>query len=117
MAEADRHTWDARYRSGASQSQEPSGFLVALDDLLPCRGRALDVAGGTGRNALWLARRGLDVTLADISEVALGLASDRAIAAGVPLRTVAIDLEAEPLPPGPWELILCVNFLWRPLFK
>src|SRR4051812_39873714 len=111
MAEPDRQTWDTRYRSGASQSQEPSGFLVALDDLLPRRGWALDVAGGSGRNALWLARRGLDVTLADISGVALGLARDRGIAAGVPLRTLAIDLEDEPLPPGPWDLILCVDFL------
>jgi tellurite methyltransferase len=117
MAEPDRQTWDARYRSGASQSQEPSGFLVALDDLLPCRGRALDVAGGTGRNALWLARRGLDVTLADISGMALGRARDRAVAAGVPLRILPIDLEDEPLPPGPWDLILCVDFLWRPLLR
>jgi ubiquinone/menaquinone biosynthesis C-methylase UbiE len=45
--------------------------LTGLDDLLPRRGRALDVAGGTGRHALWLARRGLDTTLADVPQVAL----------------------------------------------
>jgi SAM-dependent methyltransferase len=57
------------------------------------------------------------VTLADISSVALELASTRARRHGVSLRTIAIDLEHEPLPPGPWDLILCVRFLWRPLFE
>ena len=75
------------------------------------------MAGGTGRHALWLARRGLDVTMADLSGVALELGWREAARAGLPLRTRAIDLEAEPLPPGPWSLILCVDFLWRPLFE
>ena len=95
--------------------RQPSGSLVALADLLPQGGRALDVAGGTGRHALWPARRGLDVTLADLAGVALELARREAARAGLPLRTLAIDLEAEPLPPGPRDLILCVNFLWPAL--
>ena len=32
------------------------------------------------------------------------------------LRTLRIDLERDPFPPGPWDLIVCVRFLWRPLF-
>lgn len=50
----DREKWNARYREEGPPSP-PSPFLVGLDDLLPRRGRALDVAGGTGRHALWLA--------------------------------------------------------------
>jgi hypothetical protein len=69
MAEADRRRWDARYREHEPGLRQPSGSLVALADLLPHAGRALDVAGGTGRHALFLAQRGLDVTLADISGV------------------------------------------------
>jgi SAM-dependent methyltransferase len=117
MAEADRSRWDTRYRGHDAREREPSPFLESLEDLLPCRGRALDVAGGTGRNALWLARRGLDVTLADISEVALKIAREQAAAARLPLRTLAVDLEARPLPAGPWDLIVCAYFLWRPLLK
>src|SRR3954465_12293036 len=116
MAEADRRKWDARYHEQEAGLRDPSRFLDALDDLLPHQGRALDLAGGTGRHALWLARRGLDVTLADLSEVALGLARDQATRAGLPPRTLALDLEAGPVPSGPWDLILCVDFLWRPLF-
>lgn len=116
MAEADRRKWDARYRERGAGLRQPSGFLDALDNLLPRRGRALDLAGGTGRHTLWLARRGLDVTLADISEVALEVARAEAVRAGLMLHTLMRDLEAEPMPTGPWDLILCVDFLWRPLF-
>ncbi|WP_145275790.1 class I SAM-dependent methyltransferase [Tautonia plasticadhaerens] len=115
MAEADRIRWDARHREQAGREHGPSPFAVSLDGLLPHRGRALDVAGGTGRHALWLARRGLDVTLADLSGVALEIAAGRADREGLPLRTVTIDLEAGPAPEGPWDLIVCVDFLWRPL--
>lgn len=89
---------------------------MGLDGVLPRRGRAIDVGGGTGRHALWLARRGLEVTLADVSDVALGIAADAARREGLPLRTLQIDLEAAPLPSGPWDVVVCTYFLHRPLF-
>jgi SAM-dependent methyltransferase len=73
------------------------------------------MAGGSGRNAVWLARRGLDVTLADVSDVALERAARAARAAGGPLATVRVDLEAAPPPAGPWDLLVCTYFLHRPL--
>ena len=90
--------------------------MSALDPVLPRLGRALDVAGGSGRHALWLARRGLDVTIADISEVALEAALRAARREALALTAVQVDLEAAPLPAGPWDLILCTYFLQRPLF-
>jgi tellurite methyltransferase len=114
MANADRDRWNARYRD-EPPPEEPSAFVVGLATLLPARGRALDVAGGAGRHALWLAARGLEVTLADVSDVALALAAERARRAGVPLTTVHADLEAGPLPAGPWDVVLCAYFLHRPL--
>src|SRR5207244_13146205 len=86
MADGDRERWDARWRADAGAT-EPSPFLIALDALLPRAGAALDVAGGTGRNAVWLARRGLDVLCADGSPVAPPRPRGRAAAAGVALRT------------------------------
>src|SRR5512133_822771 len=111
----DRESWEARYRDEVALSA-PSPFLTALDELLPRGGRALDVAGGSGRHALWLARRGVDVVLADRSSVAIERASREAANCGVSITTVVVDLEREPLPAGPWDLILCVAFLHRPLF-
>ena len=74
------------------------------------------MAGGAGRNAIWLAQRGLSVTLADISDEALEIASTRAVDNGLDLQTLQIDFEQEPFPSGPWDLILCMHYLWRPLF-
>ena len=50
--------WDARYAAtGLVWSAEPNRFVVAeVDDLAP--GRALDLACGEGRNAIWLASKG-----------------------------------------------------------
>ena len=33
------------------------------------------------------------------------------------LHTLLVDLEAEPFPAGPWDLIVSFHFLWRPLFE
>jgi tellurite methyltransferase len=115
MSEEDRQKWNARYREQAG-ARPPSRFLLSLGDRLPSAGRALDVAGGPGHEALWLARRGLDVTLVDISDVALERAASAAREEGVTLRVQRVDLEAEPLPSGPFALVLCLNYLWRPLF-
>src|SRR5262245_58372703 len=121
MADGDRVRWDERYRAEAGKS-EPASLLVALAEHLPLARpgtpppRALDVAGGAGRNACWLARRGLDVTVADVSPEGLARARVRAEAAGLTLRLVEVDLEADPLPVGPFDLIVQIDFLHRPLF-
>jgi SAM-dependent methyltransferase len=118
MAADDRERWNQRWRARANAvHDEPSPWLVSLAPLLPQRGRALDVAGGAGRHAVWLARRGLDVTLVDISDEGLALAESAARAAAVPLTTVRADLDLDPdaLPPGPWDLIICFLYLDRPL--
>jgi tellurite methyltransferase len=116
MSAEERTKWDARYQAQGHAAREPSRLLVAVSDLLPHRGRVIDVGGGSGRNAIWLARRGLDVTIVDISAEGLALASEAARAAKVSLRTVCADLETEPLPPGPWDVIVNVHFLLRSLF-
>jgi SAM-dependent methyltransferase len=115
VSKTDRDKWDARYRADGA-TVDPSPFLLELDGLMPRKGRALDVAGGAGRNALWLVTRGLDVTLCDISSVALAIARERAAKTGGPLTVQALDLEADRLPAGPWDLIVCMYFLLRPLF-
>jgi len=67
----DSRDWDARYAAGELLwSATPNRWVADVAGrLLP--GRALDVAGGEGRNAIWLAERGWRATLADFSQVAL----------------------------------------------
>jgi tellurite methyltransferase len=115
VSTTDREKWNERYRTQQELSA-PSPFLDSLDGVLPRAGRALDVAGGSGRNSLWLARRGFDVTLADVSDFALERARQAALAEGLSIATLDLDLESSPLPAGPWDLILCMYFLHRPLF-
>jgi SAM-dependent methyltransferase len=110
----DRERWNDRYRNGSHQGTAPAAFVVAAAASRPAPGRVLDVAGGAGRNAVFLARAGFDVTVADVSDVALELARERA--ADVPLATVRVDLEREPFPAGPWDVVLCFHYLHRPLF-
>jgi SAM-dependent methyltransferase len=71
VTRSERERWDEPYRTEEFEpSMSPSPLLRAYIDALPS-GRALDVATGTGRNALALAENGHDVDAIDISEEAL----------------------------------------------
>ena len=78
MSEFDRTKWDAKYTDPNFAPREPSSVLMSLARFLPAHGKALEVAGGAGRNAIWLAQQGLDVTIADVSSVGLAQAAARA---------------------------------------
>ena len=68
MSREDREKWDARYADSAvEENLEPDPFLPNILERLPTSGHALDLAGGSGRHAVFLAKLGLDVTLVDIS--------------------------------------------------
>ena len=99
-----REDWDQRY--GASElvwPADPNVFLVAeAADLPP--GRALDVACGEGRNAIWLARRGWEVVGADYSPAALRKAAAVAASAGVQVTYVEADATLRS-PEGPFDLV------------
>ncbi len=118
MSAADRQKWDQKYADPAQAPRDPSVVLVNLEAYLPRSGRALELAGGAGRNAIWLARRGMDVTVWDISAVGLALACERAAAAGVTLHTEIVDL-AEPSfqPRGEFALVLSVCYVNRSLLS
>jgi tellurite methyltransferase len=115
MSTDDRARWDATWRERGGALAAPSAVLLAVEPLLPPAGAALDLGGGSGRHALWLARRGLAVTLVDVSPVAVGLAVGHAAAAGLPLDARVVDLEEAPPPArdGGYALVLAFHFLDR----
>jgi len=109
--------WNERYRTRGPNAPKPSVFVASLEGRLPAPGRALDVAGGSGRHALWLAARGWDVTLVDVAEEGLALAASAAAEADLALRTLQRDVEKDGLPAGRFDLIVCTHYLHRPLFE
>src|SRR6187455_2216390 len=94
-----REDWNARYaQQELVWSAEPNRLFAAeVAALEP--GRALDLACGEGRNAVWLAERGWRVTGVDFSDVALGKAAELAASRGVDVEWVVADvLDHEPEP-------------------
>lgn len=116
MAEADRERWDRAWRDGGHDPGAAPDWLDAFDAELPRAGRALDVAAGAGRVALFWAARGLDALAVDVSPEGLKRARAAAAARGLALQTLALDLEREPLPAGPFAAISVFHYLQRDLF-
>src|SRR3990172_12729888 len=99
MREDTAGFWDERYRQEeAVPERGPSAFLVEQVALLPGGGRVLDVAMGTGRNALYLASLGYAVTGIDISAVAVERCRADASRRGLRVEAVCGDLETYALP-------------------
>src|SRR6266849_5262569 len=76
----EKARWNRKYSEVPHASLEPDPFLVSTyDEFLSAQlpGHALDVAGGAGRHAIWLADRGWNVKLVDISEVGIDMARKR----------------------------------------
>jgi 2-polyprenyl-3-methyl-5-hydroxy-6-metoxy-1,4-benzoquinol methylase len=96
----------------------PALWLVDNADLLPDGGRALDVACGHGRNALWLGERGFVTTAVDRDVQAVDVVNDEARRRGIPVRAEAADLEAGDVSLGIelYDVIVVVHYLHRPLF-
>jgi SAM-dependent methyltransferase len=109
----EQATWDRRY-SGADLvwGTGPNRFVVAELAGLPA-GRAIDLGAGEGRNAIWLAERGWQVTAVDFSAVGLARAARLAAGRGVSVEWVHADLMAwQPAPEG-YDLVL-VAYLQLP---
>ena len=123
MSQEERQSWDERFRTGDHAGAEPDAFLTVLDEyreLLPHRGRALDVACGAGRNAVWLAQRNWSVTGCDIAMEGLRKARRLASERGLTIDWVCADLENGPpfcaQSSGLFDLIVCFFYLERSLF-
>jgi SAM-dependent methyltransferase len=86
--------WDRRYAATPRLFRaQPDETLVEVVTPLP-PGRAVDLGAGEGRNSLWLASQGWDVTAVDISKEALDRLVRAATSAHLPVRTVVDDIIA-----------------------
>jgi len=94
--------------------KEPARFLSEKVALIPV-GRALDIAMGEGRNAVFLAKKGFAVEGVDISEVAIRKARLLAREHAVEIRTTVADLASYPIRPDSYGLIVNIQYLQRSL--
>jgi tellurite methyltransferase len=122
MKENARVEWGRRYREGTHSSLKPDPFLVeAYEEFVaptfPNGGRALDLAGGVGRHAIYLAERGWQVTLVDVAAEAIELAKSEAERRGVRIEALQADLSEWQLPESSFDLVLNLFYLERSLFS
>ena len=111
----DQKRWDEKYKGkGFALGAEANPFLRRSIRLLP-RGKALDLAAGEGRNAVFLASRGFEVEAVDISREGLRKARRLAKAQGVRIKTTAADLDHHRIPKESYDLIIDFYFLDRRL--
>jgi len=122
MTVNEKAMWEKKYSEGSHGKIQPDPFLLAaceefLGAALP--GLALDVAGGVGRHAIWLAQRGWRVKLMDISEVGVKQAEENAKHTGTASSIAAEvrDLNSEQdIGREQYDLVVVFFFLQRELF-
>jgi SAM-dependent methyltransferase len=107
--------WDQHFADPAHLDSAADPLLIQAAEMLP-PGRALDLACGPGRHALYLARLGWHVTAVDSSAVAIGLLHSQA--AGLPIDARLADLERGEfaIAPNTYQLICDFLYLQRTLF-
>lgn len=99
--------WDRRF-SEQPWPTDPDPYLVELADGLP-PGRGLDLGSGPGRNSLWLAARGWDMTLLDASVVALEQAAVRADEHHSTITTIHADVLSGEPDESAYDLVVVAN--------
>jgi SAM-dependent methyltransferase len=107
VADQRRLDWDDRHKAGDFEGQGPNPTLVAgVAGLHP--GTALELAAGSGTNAVWLAGQGWRTTAVDWSPVGLANGRQKADAAGVEVEWLERDLFAWAPPARSFDLVVVV---------
>jgi 2-polyprenyl-3-methyl-5-hydroxy-6-metoxy-1,4-benzoquinol methylase len=107
-------TWDERHDQDCDFTKKPAQFLKENVCRLP-RGKALDVAMGTGRNAIFLAAHGYEVDGIDFSEVAVEKVQSFAQKESLSINAAQADLSSYQIAEETYEVILNFYFLERSL--
>jgi tellurite methyltransferase len=119
----EKALWNKKYSERSHSSLDADPFLVsAYDEFVSSNppGNALDVAGGVGRHAIWLAQRGWRVKLVDISDVGIKQAQKNAKRAGTEASILAesrdVNIMMQDFGGEQYDLVLVFFFLQRELF-
>jgi tellurite methyltransferase len=117
----ERERWNRKYLESPGSWLEPDSFLpLAFSQFVrpsfPAAGHALDLAGGTGRHAIWLAKEGWGVTLIDIAKEGLERAQQNAGPVASRVHCVEDDLACFEAPQTQFDLVVGFFYLERRIF-
>lgn len=122
MERANKRTfWDLKYGQGLPSLTTPDPFFLSayerfVQPSFANAGMALDLAGGLGRHALWLARRNWRVTVVDVSGVAIGKLRQAADQSNLKLDLLEVDTTEYDFGSARFELVVLFYYLDRSLF-
>ena len=118
MSLKDKEKWNRKYSTSEHiTGKEPSSWLKDNAYFLNSYGKALDIAGGEGRNSVFVASRGYETTCLDFSENGLKKALALAKEKKTTIMTEVTDLDDCSFRKNKYDLVLCFNFLDRKLFQ
>ncbi|XOB61205.1 methyltransferase domain-containing protein [Campylobacterota bacterium DY0563] len=115
MAQKDKIKWDNKYKELPKllEKRDPCEKLVKFIDKVS-KGKALDVACGSGRNSIYMANNGFEVDALDISSVALENLNKLN---NKDINTLLVDLDEYNFPENTYNLIIKTNFLDRDIIQ
>jgi SAM-dependent methyltransferase len=100
--------WNQRYNQpDYVYGTQPNDFLTSIADSIP-RGKLLSLGEGEGRNAVYLAALGFDVTAVDSSDIGLEKARRLAVEKNVKLTTITADLGGYQIQTDGWDVIVSI---------
>jgi SAM-dependent methyltransferase len=101
------HDWNEMYKRGIGFNDQPNALLVqSVEGVRP--GKALDIGMGQGRNAVFLAKKGWEVTGIDTAADGIEIARQNAAAVGVKIDGRVQDMETYDLGQNRWDLIALI---------
>ncbi|WP_338451073.1 class I SAM-dependent methyltransferase [Niallia oryzisoli] len=101
--------WNTRFKmENYVYGKEPNVFLAEMQRKLQIKGRALAIAEGEGRNAVFLAEQGMDVTAWDYAESGLEKTKKLGKERGVKVHTELVDLSEASWKKEQWDEIICI---------
>jgi len=121
MEEDNGAKWDRKYSEGLPSLTTPDPFFLSayerfVSPKFPRAGTGLDLAGGLGRHALWLAERKWKMSVVDVSEVAIGKLRDEARRLDLGLDLDVADAAEYDFRRAPYDLLVLFYHLDRRLF-
>jgi tellurite methyltransferase len=122
LQEHERDKWNQRYRAGTHGMLPPDQLLIDafdryIEPIFPETGTALDLAGGAGRHAIFMASKGWKVTLADVAEAGLINARENAESLASQIEFKVADLDRFQASGESFHLILVFFFVRREILR